>query len=127
MDAPGQQLSCDRAHERARDREREWEREREIYLNCFASASLLLISLLFFVITPSGLGSAVTKGGFFLVDWELEIFFSFVFFGIFTVVVAVDGVFLGLVCDTGFSTWRQIKSWDPQTPPHKTFNESKQW
>lgn len=76
---------------------KERERVREIYFNCFASASLLLISLLFFVITPSGLGSAVTIGGFFLADWELEICFSFVFFTIFAAVVAVDGIFLGLV------------------------------
>lgn len=72
---------------------------------CFASASLLLISLLFFVTAPSGLGSWVPKEGFFLADWELAICFSFAFFPIFpVVVVVVVGVFFGLVRDTGLST-----------------------
>lgn len=74
------------------------------YFYCFASASLLLISLLFFVTTPSGLGSGVPKDGFFLADWELAICFSFDFFTIFPVVV---GVFFGLVRDTGLSAWKR--------------------
>lgn len=72
---------------------------------CFASASLLLISLLFFVTAPCGLGSGVLKEGFFLADWELTICFSFDFFTIFPVVVV--GVFFGLVRDTGLSTWKR--------------------
>lgn len=72
------------------------------FFYCFDSVSLLLISLLFFVTTPSGLVSAVLKDGFFLADWELAICFSFNFFTIFPVVVV--GVFFGLVRDTGLST-----------------------
>lgn len=63
------------------------------YVYCFASANRLLISLLFFVTTPPGLGSAAPKDGFFF-DWELAICFSFDFLTIFPVVV---GVFFGLV------------------------------
>lgn len=73
---------------------------------CFASASLLLISLLFFVTTTPGLGSAAAaKDGFFLADWNVASCFSFDFFTIFP--VAVVGVFLGLLWDTGLSAWRR--------------------
>lgn len=75
------------------------------YFHCFASASLLLISLLFFVTAPSGVGSGAPRAprdGFFLADWELAICLSFDFFTIFPVVDV--GVFFGLVRDTGLST-----------------------
>lgn len=97
------QVAFDRTHESVEKN----------YFYCFASASLLLISLLFFVTTPPGLGSAAPKDGFFLADWELAICFSFDFFTIFPVVVV--GVFFGLVWDTGLSTWRRRrgkKYWD---------------
>lgn len=72
-----------------------------------ASASLLLISLLFFVTAPPGLGSEAPKEGFFLADWELEICFSLAFFCILPVVVGVDDDFFGLVRETGLSPERE--------------------
>lgn len=77
------------------------------HVYCFASASLLMISLLFFVTTPSSLGSGEPKEGFFLADCEIGICFSFVFFTIFPAVVVVVAVFFGLVREAGLSTWKR--------------------